>query len=174
MHFKVTNALLLKKRYEYIIVLKRIFSDLNVSTDELTASIRNRLPVVSNITNTLGTKFKIVSLDLTYDDDDNDVNEPILSVNINAATNSIQTPNPDEKYYDVIIPPDVRLQSHNSAESARDALIGYCASVGYSAQRSKIKGMYHLYGCEYGNLTRGTRRNTTRNTCGKNRNCPWR
>ena len=113
-------------------------------------------------------------MDLTNDIDDNDINEPILSGNNTVTTNTLQTLSVEEKFYDVIIPPEVLLQSHNSPESARDALIGYCASVGYSAQRSKIKGKYHLYGCEYGNLTRGTKRDTTRNTCGKNRNCPWR
>jgi len=180
MNFPVDNAFLLEKRYHYVtmllLVYQNFFADPSNNT-ELVAhtakSTASTLPEdeVSNVTTGIGNRFKIVHMDLTYDSDDD--NDPILSVNRDAER---MQPQPDvhSKYYDATIPPDVLETLHASQDIARDALIAYCASIGFSAKRYKIKGKYHLYGCDYGDLSRGAIRDTTRNTPGKNRCCPWR
>jgi hypothetical protein len=172
MNFPVDNVFLLRKRVEYVNILLFVYT--NNTNTELVEDTAKSLPEVSNITNGIGKKFIIIPHDLTYDSD-HDVNDnPILKVNRETKKRIEPQLDVHIKFYDATIPVDVLETSHGSKDMARDALIAYCASIGFSAKRYKVKGNYHLYGCDYGDLSRGAIRNTTRNTPGKNRCCPWR
>jgi len=170
MNFPVSNAFLLQKRYEYIKMLLAVYQ--NFLPD--TAKSSSALPEVSNNATGIGKKFKIIPMDLTYDSDDDVHDNHILKLNRETKIRIEPQHDVHSKFYDATIPVHVLETFHGSKDMARDALIAYCASIGFCAKRYKVKGNYHLYGCDYGDLSRGAIRETTRNTPGKNRCCPWR